>query len=206
MGKPLQEVCGRGLHRLDDPRNIGIKVTAAGVERRFCQPCEVARKREVPLPFITALPTERQLLLIQKRADGLSEEETAEQEGISVSGVRQGITRARRTLRVTPTLSAAVAMCLAYELIEPDRTGPLPPKSPETAPHAASVLALVQGRRKPWQPKDVRRRLMLDALYAWSEPHAVSVLWASQTLSKRDLYPLFAKRKKTGDARSTRLL
>lgn len=196
MTRPQQGVCGRGLHRLDDPRNIGIKVTASGVGRRFCQPCEAARKREVPLPLVTALPTEHQLRLIQRRADGLSDEEIAEQDGIGVDAVRQGIFRARRKLRVTPTLSAAVAMCLAYELIEPDKRGPLPRKTPETAPHAASVLALVQGRRKPLSAKDVRRRLMLDALYAWSEPHAVSVLWASQTLTKRDLSPLFVKGKK----------
>ncbi|MFF0183528.1 RNA polymerase sigma factor [Streptomyces sp. NPDC005244] len=196
MSRPQQKVCGRGLHRLDDPRNIGIKTTPAGVGRRFCQPCEAARRREVPLPLVTALPSERQLLLIQARADGLSDEEIAERDGIGVDAVRQGIFRARRKLRVTPTLSAAVAMCLAYELIEPDRNGPLPRKTVENAPYAASVLALVQGRRKPMSAKDVQRRRLLDALYAWSEPHAVSILWASQTLTKRDLYPLFAKTKR----------
>jgi hypothetical protein len=45
-------------------------------------------------------------------------------------------------------------------------------------------------------PKDVQRLRLLDALYAWSEPHAVSVLWAAGTITARDVAPLFAKGKK----------
>jgi DNA-binding CsgD family transcriptional regulator len=164
--------------------------------RRYCLPCEVAARRAGTLPRLALTPSVRQLEILQALADGLSDEEIAERDSVTVDGVRQSVMRARRKLRVTPTLSAAVAVCLAHELIKPDTSGPQPPRSAETAPYAASVLALVQGRRRPMSPKDVQRLRLLDALYAWSEPHAVSVLWAAGTITARDVAPLFAKRKR----------
>ncbi|SOE25636.1 helix-turn-helix transcriptional regulator [Streptomyces sp. OK228] len=196
MGRPRQDWCGRGLHSLNDPHNVAFRRKADGMPRRYCLPCEVAARRARPLPPLALAPTPGQLDVLQGRADGMTEEEIAERDGVTVDGVRQSIMRARRRLRVTPSLSAAVAVCLAYELITPDTSGPRPPKSAETAPYAASVLALVQGRRRPMSPKDVQRLKLLDVLYAWSEPHAVSVLWAAGTITPRDVAPLFAKRRK----------
>lgn len=196
MGRPRQDWCGRGLHSLKDPRNVAFRRKADGMPRRYCLPCEVAGRRAAPLPRLTHAPGARQLAILQGRADGLSDEEVAERDGISVGAVRQNTLRARRTLRVVPNIASAVAVCLAYGLIKPDTSGPLPPKGAETAPYIASVLDLVQGRRGPLSPKDVQRLRLLDALYAWSEPHAVSVLWAAGVITARDLSPLFAKEKR----------
>ncbi|MFJ4828420.1 hypothetical protein ACIP79_00540 [Streptomyces sp. NPDC088747] len=196
MSRPRQAYCARGLHLLDDPRNVAFKQSRDRPPRRYCLPCYAATKRSGRLPRLALAPSPRQLEVLQDRANGLSDEEIAERDDVTVSTVRHASLRARLTLRVTPTTAAAVAVCLAYELIKPDNSGPLPPRDARTAPYAASVLALVQGQREPLKPKDVQRARLLDALYAWSEPHAVSVLWAAKTISARDVAPLFARGKR----------
>lgn len=196
MPKTPLGMCVRGLHSLSDPKNIAVKTYSSGQTQRYCQPCNNAARKAKPLPKLALPPSVRQLEVLQARADGMTETEVAERDGITVDGVRQSILRARRTLRVTPSLSAAVAVCLAYGLITPDASGPLPPKGLQTAPYVLSVLDLIQGRREPLKPLDVQRGRLLDALYAWSEPHAVSVLWAAGLIIPRDVSPLFAAKEK----------
>lgn len=196
MGRPRQDWCGRGLHSLNDPRNVAFRRKADGIPRRYCLPCEVAARRAGTLPPLALTPSVRQLAVLQGRADGMTDEEIAERDGITPGGVWRSTMLARETLRVTPTVAAAVAVCLAHGLITPDTSGPLPPKGGRTAPYAASVLDLVQGRRGPLLARDWQRERLLDALYAWSEPHAVSVLWAAGAIKARDVAPLFAKRKR----------
>lgn len=195
MPKTPVGVCGRGLHDLDDPRIGAFKVYSSGHRQRYCLPCSVAIRRAKPLPELTRRPTPKQIDALQDIAYGLTPEEIAQRDGISAWTVRDRLYKGRRTLAVTPTTAAAVAVCLAYELIKPDESGPLPPKGLKTAPHALSVIALIQGRRKPLLPLYWQRGRLLDAAYAWSEPHAVSVLWAAGLIIPRDVSPLFAKEK-----------
>lgn len=197
MGRSREGICGRGLHDLGNPLNVGIKPCADGTERLYCLPCGIATRRYRALPPLTQMPTRQQLAVLQDMAWGMTVAEIAERDGQSTEAVRNRVRRARLKLPGTPTTAAAaVAVCLAYELITPDTSGPLPPRDRRTARYALSVLDLVQGRRGPLVALYRHRGLLLDALYAWSEPHAVSVLWAAGTITPRDVAPLFAKRRK----------
>lgn len=197
-GRP-QDTCRRGLHSFSDPKNVGFKKNGQGVPKRFCLPCKSARDRlrygPAQLPELARRPTQLQLEVMQARADGLTDIEIAEVRRVSPDGARQAIRRTCLTLGIAPSAAGGVAVCLAYELIKPDTKAPRVPKSKSTAPYVRSMLALVQGRREPYKPRDVQRLRMLDALYAWSEPHAVSVLWAAGLIVPHDVIPLFAKEK-----------
>ncbi|MGW6790033.1 hypothetical protein [Streptomyces chartreusis] len=193
MANQPQSVCRRGLHSLNDPKNLGYKRYRSGAKKRFCLPCSrITAGRE--LPPLPATPTIPQLALLQDRADGLTDMEIAERDGVTAGAVAHRALRARRTLGVAST-TAAVGVCLAYGLITPATDGPLPLRCEEIVPYVASVLDLVQGRREPLKPLDVQRARLLDALYAWTEPHAVSVLWAAGLITPREIAPLFAKEK-----------
>ncbi|MBW8087767.1 helix-turn-helix transcriptional regulator [Streptomyces hygroscopicus subsp. hygroscopicus] len=46
MPRQPQTMCGAGIHRLDDPRNVYVTFDRQrGAYRRKCRPCELARKR-----------------------------------------------------------------------------------------------------------------------------------------------------------------
>lgn len=192
-------MCGRGLHSLGDPLSVAYKKNGNGKLKRFCRACKNERDRQRyahrELPDLVRQPTDVQLEIIQARADGFDDYEIARDRQITPAAVRKALQRVRVTLGPVPSTAAAIAVLLAHELITPDRNAPQPTKSLQGAPYVRSMLDLVQGRRAPFQPLDVQRLRMLDALYAWNEPHAVSKLWAARLITTRDVLPLFAKEK-----------
>lgn len=195
-GKRLKK-CRKGLHKMTDPANVKTHIRDGKV-RRECRACCNARHRlgEAGLRL-------SQIEILQRHADGLSVEEIAEERGgIQPRGVVESLERIRRRLGVESN-AAAVAVGLKLGVITPDGSGPLPSMSDESAPHVAYLLDVVNGRRKPYGANSGARKRLLDVLYAWSEPHAVSVLWAAGLIKARDVQ---LQRGDGTDAKTTRLL
>lgn len=186
---PRRKFCVKGLHRMRG-RNVQVEVHRGRYLSRRCRACRNDRVRRTQGPL-----TPGQLWALQSRADGLSAEEAAEEWGSSRRDIHKKLERTRQRLGVESD-AAAVALGLKAKLITPDTSGPLPPRSDETAPWVASVLDLVHGRRKPYPWRSGELNRLLDVLYAWDEAHAVSVLWAAGLIKARDVAPLFAKEKR----------
>lgn len=195
MVRPRMARCVSGRHDMTDPSNVIVRVRR-GREDRACRACLNIRKRGyVDRPPLTAEQT-RALQLI---ADGLTAEEAAEELCCTSHGVRARLKRARNRLGVD-TDAAAVAVALMLELITPCSQGPRPPKRAPIGPYVDSLRALVQGRRRPLGGHSWERQRLLDVLYAFSEPHAVSILWAAERITAKHVQ----QRKDGSDAETFR--
>lgn len=171
----------RGLHSMRDPKNVIVRVRANGREDHACRACLNIRKRGYVEPPVL---TREQTQALQCSADGLNAEESAQELCCTVHGVNRRLKRARQRLGVDST-AAAVAAALALKLITPAKDGPRPSRYAETGPYVDSVRRLVQGHRRPLPPLSWELRRLLDVLYAFSEPHAVSILWAERRITER---------------------
>ncbi|MEU0808660.1 LuxR C-terminal-related transcriptional regulator [Streptomyces sp. NPDC005970] len=62
MPRRIQTMCGAGLHRLDNPRNVYVTFDkVSGKYRRKCRPCALARKRRATAERDQGQPARREL-------------------------------------------------------------------------------------------------------------------------------------------------
>ncbi len=194
MTRRRRTVCKAGKHDLTDPENVGESVRRNGRVNRYCKPCHLKRcrdwkrkRREATLPGGRRPVLDSELRVLQAIADGLSLEEITDRDGLTLGSVRTHLYRLRGRYGVAST-AAAVAAGLARGDIKPVRHGPFPPRNNITRDHTRSLLRLVRGDREPCRgPGAEPHARMMDDLYAWSEPHAVSVLWAAGIITAADL-------------------
>lgn len=200
MGPPRRTACGAGEHDLTDPANVGTARRSSGAVHRYCLPCNRRRKQEWrarqrkargPAPQRRRGPRTKTLDALQAVADGAALPEAAEELGVTPRGVRDSLDRLRRHYGVRST-AAAVAAALARREIRPVRrtVQPLPQPGAAAEGHAQSLLLLIRGGRGPLRPGGRRHGQLLDDCYAFSEPHAVSVLWAAGFITAGDIRPL----------------
>lgn len=196
MGSPRQTVCGAGLHDLRDPANVGTYRRHCGRVSRFCKPCNKRRTKDrwkrrreaASTPMRRQRPVRASAPgMLQAHADGESVQEIAERLGITPDAVYGCLARQRARYGVQSN-AAAVAYALAAEDIRPVKGQPLPPRTSTTRGHTRSLLRLIRGERRTRAP-GARRERMLDDLYAFSEAHAVSALWAAGIITAGDIHP-----------------
>ncbi|WP_125511215.1 hypothetical protein [Streptomyces sp. WAC 01529] len=198
MPPARRSVCGAGLHDLTDPANVGFYKRKCGHTTRYCLPCSHRRsqehrrrERKAALELAPVVRRPRRgggLGILQAVADGETADEAAEQLALTRDAVHGCLVRLRRRYGVAST-AAAVAVALATGDISPVRGQPLPPRNNTTRNHARSLLRLLRGERAPRGHGAAYER-MLDDLYAFSEPHAVSVLWKARIITADDVRPL----------------
>jgi DNA-binding CsgD family transcriptional regulator len=193
-GRPPQTWCSAGLHRLDDPTNVYLSRTdtrTSGIKRQ-CRPCALDRRKQreragKPFrPYLSYRVTPQQLAILQCIADGLTVEETAERMYLAVPTIREHLKSTRRKYGVTND-SAAVAQALKRNLIQPDRATAKRLPHRILSVHIHALRALIRSERRSYRPYDKRLPALLDACMSWTEPHAVSVLWAAGRLTNRDV-------------------
>ncbi len=189
-------MCGAGLHDLTDPGNVRTYRRSGGRTMRFCRPCALRRSRErrtrgrtpVPSPSRTGpRPARRSVLgILQALARGETAAEIADRLGMTCDAVEDCLDMQRRRYGAR-SLAAAVLAGLARGEIRPlGWEHPLPPRNNTTRNHTRSLLRLVRGERTACAAGPAHERMM-DDLYAWHEPHAVSVLWAAGIITADDL-------------------
>ncbi|QES45235.1 hypothetical protein DEJ49_33390 [Streptomyces venezuelae] len=194
-------MCKAGEHDLTDPANVGLRRRPGGAVSRYCKPCNRRRsrdhhhrRREAAAPSRRRRPARGSALeTLQMLADGETVAEIALQRSISQDAVYRALGRLRHRYGVRSN-AALVAVALADGDIQPVHGQPLPPGGDTTAAHTASLLRLIRGERRALKPRDVQRGRMLDHLYAFSEPHAVSVLWTARLITAKDLPQLTSRR------------
>lgn len=179
-----RNLCRRGLHSMTDPANVIRRTRDNWRECRACRNARARAKRDPARP--PSVLTSEQTQALQMTADGMCNTEAGEVLYVTPGAVRARLRSVQQRLG-TQTTAAAVGAALALGLITPARGGPLPCEGPATAPWVASVRDLIQGRRPLLGPRTWERRRLLDVLYAWSEPHAVSVLWAAGLITAADV-------------------
>lgn len=130
--------------------------------------------------------TPQQALCVQGLADGLTIEEIAERGCASPNAVRLALGEVRLKYGVTSN-AAAVAQGLKRGAVTADRVTAR--RLPRRIPYAAvqDMRALVLGERLPHKAHGKRIWRTLDPLMSWTEPHAVSVLWAARLITSRDV-------------------
>ncbi|MEU9654832.1 LuxR C-terminal-related transcriptional regulator [Streptomyces chartreusis] len=126
----------------------------------------------------------QQVIYLQGLADGLTLDEIAERENVTLNTVRNGLCEARTKYGVSSN-AAAVAQGLKRGVLKADRDTArrLPYRVPAAA--VEDVRALVRGERLPHKAHGARIWRTLDPLMSWTEAHAVSVLWAAGRLTSR---------------------
>ncbi|NEB04517.1 hypothetical protein G3I78_36525 [Streptomyces sp. SID13726] len=126
----------------------------------------------------------QQVLYLQGLADGLTLDEIAERENVTLNTVHNGLGEARIKYGVSSN-AAAVAQGLKRGVLKADRVTArrLPARVPRAA--VEDVRALVRGERLPHKAHAARIWQTLDPLMSWTEAHAVSVLWAAGRLTSR---------------------
>ncbi|MEU6674786.1 DUF433 domain-containing protein [Streptomyces sp. NPDC046925] len=196
MGPPRRTLCGAGEHDLRNPDNVGTYKRRGRADTHFCLPCnrrrgaERRRRERAQLPPLVPLtrrpPRGGALSVLQAIADGMSVTEICERyPGLSPDGVRECLRRQRRRYGAGTT-AAAVGCGLAAGDICPARGAqPFPEPCEAVQRHVRSLLRLLRGERRPMSPR--RAQAMLDDLYAFSEPHAVSVLWRVRLITADDV-------------------
>lgn len=136
-------------------------------------------------------PTPEEVRTLQAIALGATYADICEAEFCTRSLPRNRMENVRIKYGVNSN-AAAVAQGLKRGVIRADREGAKNiPASPWLRSrkginrHAASVIALVQGKRRQYGDNTHALRRELDVLCAWSEAHAVSVLWAAGLITSR---------------------
>lgn len=123
---------------------------------------------------------------LQHLADGLTYEETAQALYLSMNSLMRGVLYRVRLKYGVGSTAAAVAQGLKRGLIKPDRaTAKLLRKNSLTRMHTRSVIRLAKGERPQYVQGGKALDVLLDTLCAWSEPHAVSVLWGAGLMTAR---------------------
>ncbi|MFH8405543.1 LuxR C-terminal-related transcriptional regulator [Streptomyces sp. NPDC018019] len=128
-------------------------------------------------------PQERQVL--QLLADGLSGSEIAERLWLARLTVRDRLMKNIRLKYGVASNAAAVAQGLKRGAVRPDPAGRRLPRTKAVRDGARSVIRLVKGERRPRHDRSRALQAMLDGLYAWSEAHAVSLLWSAGHITSR---------------------
>lgn len=128
--------------------------------------------------------TAQQLDFLQGAANGETFQETAERLSVNAQAVRNGLLEVRRKYGVTSN-AAAVAQGLKRGVIRADRVTAKRLPARVARAHVDSIRALIKGERSPYKSHRISR--LLDACMAWTEPHAVSVLWAAGKITSRDV-------------------
>lgn len=201
MSSPRRDWCRKGLHDLRDPANVTWRKDGKGRRHRCCRECRNASNKQYMRAQRRAASSQPAIgrAALQLIADGATYAEAAEIAALSPGTLDDQLVHVRRRYGVTSTAAAVYAALMCGDITPVRRARqPLPSRNNTTRNHARSLTALLRGERTARRGRQgAGQQQMLDDLYAFTEAHAVSVLWAAGMLA-RDGEPRWIATEKDG--------